>query len=604
MVNEVTIRIGGESGEGTISGGDILALASARWGYHVYTFRTFPAEILGGPCMFQVRISDHPVKSMGDYADVLICLNKEAFDRNVSELRHGGVLIYDPSDFTPETGDYITYAVPFNTIARKEIQLFQTKNMVMLGAICGLFGLPLEAIVQVVQSKLSKSRKANATLMEKNLLALEVAKNYVTEHLSKRDSYQLGLVERADRVVLNGNQAVVAGALAAQCGFFAGYPITPASDIMEGMAKELPLVGGTFLQAEDEMAALAAVLGASYGGVRAMTATSGPGFSLMTELIGLSSMAELPAVIIDAQRAGPSTGMPTKMEQSDLSFALHAGHGDTPRMIVAPASISDCYNLIILAFNMADQYQMPVLFLTDQSLTARVESVDRSVFKPAEIQKREQYHPQMRAENGSNGTSKHEQALASAGTASHGYSRYAYTESGVSPISTPGAGAAVYTATGLEHDEFGHPNYEPEDHTAMMHKRFSKLEAAAQVLPIPERYGDKDATIGVIGWGSTEGTIQEAVDRACANGHQVASLHLKILSPLPDQSIRDFIGSVQKVIVPECNYSGQLANLLGAKYGLQAIRVNKFGGIPFTAGEILQAIEEVNHGTSSHQSHA
>ena len=594
MVNEVTICIGGESGEGTISGGDILALASARWGYHVYTFRTFPAEILGGPCMFQVRISDHPVKSMEDYADVLICMNKEAYNRNVGKLRHGGVLIHDPSDFTPQTGDYITYAIPFNDIARKQVKLFQTKNMVVLGAISGLFGLPLEAITQVMQSKLSKSRKANATLMEKNLLALEIARNYVSEHISKADPYQLSPVEKADRVVLNGNQAIVAGALAAQCRFFAGYPITPASDIMEGMAKELPLVGGTFLQTEDEIAALAAILGASYGGARTMTATSGPGLSLMAELIGLASMAELPSVIIDAQRAGPSTGMPTKMEQSDLSFALYAGHGDAPRMIVAPANVADCYSLMILAFNMADQYQMPVLFLTDQSLAARVESIDLSHFKPAEIQERQQYHPRTHTENGSNGASKNEHAIASTGAVFHTYSRYAYTESGVSPISTPGPGAAVYTATGLEHDDYGHPRYDPEDHIAMTQKRFSKLATAAQVLPTPKRYGDEKATIGIIGWGSTEGTIQEAVDRARAKGYQAASLHLKILSPLPDQTICDFIESVQKVIVPECNYSGQLANLLSTKYGLQAIHVNKFGGIPFTTGEILQAIEEVS----------
>src|SRR6202048_4194906 len=220
MVNEVTIRIGGESGEGTISGGDIMALAAARWGYHVYTFRTFPAEILGGPCMFQVRIGNQPVRSMGAFADVLVCLNKEAYDRNVADLRHGGVLVYDPADFTPNAGDFIAYAVPFNEIARKEVQLFQTKNMVMLGAICGLFGPPLEAIVQVVESKLSKSRKSNPILMEKNMLALEVAKKYVIEQLSKHDSYQLGPVEKADRVVLNGNQAVVAGALAAQCRYF------------------------------------------------------------------------------------------------------------------------------------------------------------------------------------------------------------------------------------------------------------------------------------------------------------------------------------------------------------------------------------------------
>ncbi len=593
MENEVTIRIGGESGEGTISGGDILTQAASRWGYHVYTFRTFPAEILGGPCLFQVRISDQPVRSMGDYADVLICLNKEAYDRSIADLRQGGVLVYDPSDFTPpEDGNYITYPVPFNEIARKEIQLFQTKNMVMLGAISALFGPPLEAIENVVQSKLSKSRKANTTLMEKNTLALEAARKYVTEKLTKQDPYRLGSVEKADRVVLNGNQALVAGALAAQCRFFAGYPITPASDIMEALAKELPQVGGTFLQAEDEMAALAAVLGASYGGIRAMTATSGPGFSLMTELIGLASMAELPVVIVDAQRAGPSTGMPTKMEQSDLSMALNAGHGDTPRMIVAPANVTDCYTLMSLAFNMAERYQMPVLFLTDQSLTARVESLDKSIFKPMEVQRRIEYAAESSNGASSNGASEAGKVLAGAGA--HKYARYADTASGISPTTIPGPGALTYVATGLEHDEYGHPDYEPEDHTAMMQKRFRKLETAAEELPKPQRYGDEDATVGIIGWGSTEGAIQEAVDRARAKGYKVAALHPRILSPLPDSTMRSFIASVKKVIVAECNYSGQLANLLGARYGLQPTRLNKFGGIPFTAGEILRAIEEVS----------
>src|ERR1700693_323635 len=492
MENEITIRIGGESGEGTISGGDIIALGAARWGYHVYTFRTFPAEILGGPCMFQVRIGDQPIKSMGDYPDILVCLNKEAYDRNISDLRHGGVLVYDPADFTPEAGDFIAYGVPFNELARKEVQLFQTKNMVMLSAISALFGLPLEAIVQVVESKLSKSRKSNPILMEKNMLALDVAQKYVAEHLPKRDAYQLEPVEKADRVVLNGNQPVVAGALAAHCGFFAGYPITPASDIMEGLAKELPQVGGTFLQAEDEIAALAAVLGASFTGVRSMTATSGPGFSLMTELIGYASMAEIPAVIVDAQRAGPSTGMPTKMEQSDLSFALNAGHGDTPRMIVAPADVADCYSLMLLAFEMAERYQMPVIFLSDQSLTSRVESVDRSVFKPTELHERIQFNG-----NGANGASAQREAVTvGADSIEHSYARYTYTASGISAISAPGPGAYTYVATGLEHDDRGHPNYEPENHIAMMEKRYRKLATAAEELPKPQRYGDEDAPTG------------------------------------------------------------------------------------------------------------
>ncbi|HLI70258.1 MAG TPA: 2-oxoacid:acceptor oxidoreductase subunit alpha [Ktedonobacteraceae bacterium] len=591
MENEVTIRIGGESGEGTISGGDILALAAARWGYHVYTFRTFPAEILGGPCLFQVRISDQPVKSMGDYADVLICLNQEAYERSIKDVRHGGVIIYDPSDFTLETSDYITYAIPFNDIARKEVKMFQTKNMVMLGAISALFGPPLEAISQVVESKLSKSRKASEELMKNNILALDIAQKYVQEHITKRDTFHLGSVEKADRVVLNGNQAVVAGALAAQCGFFAGYPITPASDIMEGLAKELPQVGGTFLQAEDEIAALASVIGASFGGIRAMTATSGPGLSLMTELIGFASMCELPAVIVDAQRAGPSTGMPTKMEQSDLSFVLSASHGDAPRIVLAPANVSDCYTMMVQAFNLADRYQMPVIFLTDQSLTARVESVNRSVFKPLELQGRLEVH--VEGKEVPNGYYGHIAEAVPAGVSAHEYARYLYTDSGISPISTPGSGAPVYTATGLEHNQHGHPDYEPEDHVAMTQKRFRKLDTAMKELPQPQRYGDEDATVGLIGWGSTEGAIQEAVDRARAHGHKVAALHLRILSPLPDEAVHRFIHSVETLIVPECNYSGQLANLLGAKYGVQPIRVNKFGGIPFTAGEILRAIEEV-----------
>jgi 2-oxoglutarate ferredoxin oxidoreductase subunit alpha len=216
-----------------------------------------------------------------------------------------------------------------------------------------------------------------------------------------------------------------------------------------------------------------------------------------------------------------------------------------------------------------------------------VESLDKSIFKPMDVQRRVEY-----GSESSNGASEANKVLAGAGA--HKYARYADTASGISPISIPGPGALTYVATGLEHDVYGHPDYEPEDHTAMMQKRFRKLETAAEELPKPQRYGDEDATVGIIGWGSTEGAIQEAVDRARAKGYKVAALHPRILSPLPDSTMRSFIASVKKVIVAECNYSGQLANLLGARYGLQPIRLNKFGGIPFTAGEILRAIEEVS----------
>jgi 2-oxoglutarate ferredoxin oxidoreductase subunit alpha len=258
-------------------------------------------------------------------------------------------------------------------------------------------------------------------------------------------------------------------------------------------------------------------------------------------------------------------------------------------MVVAPADVADCYTLMVDAFNWAERYQVPVIYLSDQSLTARVESVDRGVFKPLQIERRSLAV----AQNGANGASGNGHA-ADAVEVAHAFARYAYTASGISPASTPGHGALSYVATGLEHDIHGHPDYEPEDHTAMTQKRFLKLALAADELPQPQRYGDEDASIGIIGWGSTEGTIQEAVDRARAKGYKVASMHPRVLSPLPERTLGEFIRSVKTLIVPECNYSGQLANLLGSKFGVQPIRVNKFGGIPFTAGEILQAIEEAN----------
>ena len=566
--SDIIIRIGGEGGEGVISAGDMFTIGAARTGFHVFTFRTYPAEIKGGHAWYQIRVSDKPVRSIGDGIDVLIAFDGEAYERHIGEVHEHGVVIYDPDRVRAgESDGRVMYPVPLQRIAREEIGFQRGKNVLTLGIMAGLFGLEPTSLEDLVRSRL----KRRAELLSKNLEALHHGYEY-TRQIRKEDGYYLGTSDHVSRLVMSGNDAIVAGALHAGCRFYAGYPITPASEILETMARELPKVGGVFLQAEDEIASLASCLGASFTGAKAMTATSGPGFSLMTELMGLASMAEVPVVIVDAQRAGPSTGMPTKLEQGDLSQALYGGHGDFPRIVVAPGSVEDCLHQTVHAFNLAEKYQMPVILLSDQSLSHRTESLETPDLSPLTVVERE------RPRDGDQ----------------EPYSRFRLTESGVSPMALPGLDAkGAYVAPGLEHDESGHPNLEPSVHEAMTQKRFRKLRAIEFEMGPVSRYGSQRPRVGIIGWGATEGAIQEAVDRAAAAGHEVAAMHPRVLNPLPEKEMGDFIASVEHIIVPEVNYQGQFAHHLAATFGFKPIRLNKYGGLPFTPGEIFRKIEEV-----------
>ncbi|MFB3094183.1 MAG: 2-oxoacid:acceptor oxidoreductase family protein, partial [Dehalococcoidia bacterium] len=378
--DDFIIRIGGDTAiGGVISTGENFTTAAARVGFQTFTFRTYPAEIKGGHAWFQVRISNKPVYSIGDGCDILIAFDQEAYELHRPNLNDGGVLIYDSGLVEPDTdSNIICYGVPFQKIAREELEFVRGTNVLILGVMAGLFGLPPASLEEMVRSRY----KRRAELMEKNIQALYHGYEY-TKKIQKEDKFWLGTADHVARLVMTGNDAITAGALHAGCRYFAGYPITPASDILETMASQLPRFGGVCLQAEDEMASIGSVIGASYAGAKAMTATSGPGFSLMTELMGLSSMAEIPIVIVNAQRSGPSTGMPTKLEQSDLFQALYGGHGDFPRIVLAPASVQNCFRVTVLAFGLAEKYQCPVILLSDQSLSHRTETireVDTDVF--------------------------------------------------------------------------------------------------------------------------------------------------------------------------------------------------------------------------------
>ena len=574
---DLVIRIAGEAGEGILSSGQLLAQAAARAGLNIVTYFNPPAEIKGGHSFFQMRLSGGPLYNEGDSLDTLLAFNYEAYERNVGDLRPGGLVVFDSSEFTPpQLHGHRQVALPLTRIARTQLKFELAKNVVAVGAMAALLDLPTERIVGLLTERFERKGEE---VLNKNLDALEAGFRHVRRHFPDwRDFVLQPRPSRADEIVVSGNQALALGALAAGVRFFAGYPITPASEIMEFLAENLPKVGGTVIQAEDELAAIGMVLGASYAGAKAMTATSGPGFSLMVEMLGLASMAELPCVVVDAQRAGPSTGMPTRHEQGDLYLAALGGHGEVPRIVLAPTSVEDCFYQAVNAFNLAERYQVPVIALTDTVLAVRTENIPRPNIAALRLDSRAVYQPDRQQGP---------------------YRRYDLsTPDGVSPMSLPGQPGGQYTATGLEHGDRGRPRYDSSTHTTMTEKRFRKLEAAARQAPEPLRYGDPEAEIGIVTWGSTTGAVVEAIDRARERGVSVELLAPRMLRPLPDHQIARFLESKTAILVPEVNYSGQLADLLAARYRRDLRRLNRYGGMAVRVRDVLEAIEEVRPGVA------
>lgn len=572
---DLVIRIAGESGEGVISTGDLVTQAAARAGFEIITFKTYPAEIKGGHCLYQLRLSDGRVYTEGDALDILIAFNQEAYDKHYAELKPDGMLLYDPGAFEPPAEvsrqNQVFYAVPLAEIARTKLKFELGKNVVGVGVIAALFGLPREFIEKLLQEKFAKKGE---DVVKKNLAALDAGIQYVEENIKDRERFLLkSNPPSPDKIIIGGNLALALGAIAAGCRNMYGYPITPASDILEFLAAELPKLGGVAIQAEDEIASIGMVMGASYAGHKAMTSTSGPGVSLMVEWIGYSSMAEIPAVIVDVQRAGPSTGMPTKHEQGDLNLAVFGAAGEAQKLVIAPVSVTDCFWQIINAFNLTEKYQLPCILLSDTVLATRTESISRPNL--AQIEVIERAKPPLNGHN-----------------SPENYRRYEVTETGVSPMSVPGMRGGQYVSTGLEHSEYGRPRYDVKSHSQMTEKRFRKLDHLAidPDLPPAEQAGNPDAEIGIITWGSTWGDVVEVVREAEKLGIAVEALAPKVLWPLPTNQLDQFMKSKRVIICPEVNYTGQFAELLKAHYLRDIIKVNTYGGAPFKASQILEVV--------------
>jgi 2-oxoglutarate ferredoxin oxidoreductase subunit alpha len=429
----------------------------------------------------------------------------------------------------------------------------------------------------------SKLAKKGEDILNKNLRAIELGYAWVQEHVKERSSLEVRPSRLEGRIVLSGNTAIALGALVAGCRRYAGYPITPATDIMEFLAEELPKLGGAVIQAEDEIAAIGMVVGSSYAGQKSMTATSGPGLSLMTEMLGLASMAEIPAVIVDCQRAGPSTGMPTRHEQGDLNHAVFASHGEASRVVLAPTSVTDCFWTIIHAFNLAEEFQLPAIVLQDTVLAVRTESIPRPDLSQVQLTQRQTFA--YRDANSTNGHGYDAQS------GPERYLRYQLTSDGVSAMAIPGTPGGAYVATGLEHTQAANTSSDARNHSAMTEKRFKKLEGVLAKAPPAHEYGDPSAEIGFLTWGSTLGAVNEAIDRLSADGIKAHALAPRLLWPLPTHQIDSFLKGKRVVYVPEVNYTGQFAQILRAHYqDVQFTSINVYGGQPFSVSRIVEAV--------------
>jgi 2-oxoglutarate/2-oxoacid ferredoxin oxidoreductase subunit alpha len=565
---DLIIRIGGEGGEGVVSAGDFIAAACARAGLEVYTFKTFPAEIKGGYCMYQVRTSPDRVYNQGDTFDVFCAFNGEAYELNKHLLIPGSVFVYDGpgGDFEPEIPEgVIAYPIPMTKTAQA-LKSKRSKNMVALGALSALFNINEATLKEVLTSKF---KKKGEDILNFNLGAFDEGKK-LAQALKKDDSFRVADAKDPDDVIIiSGNDACGMGAVLGGLDFFSAYPITPATEIAKFVATHLPKKAGTLLQAEDEIASIAQVLGASYAGKKCMTATSGPGLALMSEMLGMSTMSETPCMLVDVQRGGPSTGMPTKHEQSDLFLAIHGSHGDATRIVLSVEDVNDCINMTVDALNLAEEYQCPVLLLSDGSLAFSTQTVPAPKPENFKIVTRKKWDGEGE------------------------YKRYELTDDNISPMADPGTPGAQHIATGLEHNEKGSPSWDINNRDLQMDKRFDKFNTVIDNCPPAEVDGDGDADLGVIAWGSTIGVVREAVDRMRADGMKVKGFYPKLMWPMPVDQYEAFAKTCKKILVPEVNYQGQLAHFIRSETSIDPISYPICQGLPFTPAEIIAKSKEV-----------
>lgn len=596
MRSDLTFLLVGSGGDGVVTAGELIAQWAARDGIFAVKTEAYGPQIRGGESSCTIRVASQEVYAQGDAADVLVVFGWGDFRRFRGEVSVApdAVVLYEASGGAPAPEDIDgtgigestrLIPVPFEELGKTSAGRVGAKNVVTLGVLAELFGLPTETIRGAMHERFTKKKPA---LAESNARAFEAGIAWarslgdeaaVAAVADKRFQYE----RREPRLLLSGNEASALGALHAGCRFFAGYPITPSSEILHFLSENLPRIGGSVVQTEDELAAIGCVIGASFAGVKSMTATSGPGLSLMIEMLGLAAMAEVPAVIVDVQRGGPSTGNPTRSEQSDLLQSLFGTHGDAPRVVLACADVEDCFHATAEAFNIAEEFQLPVLVLSDQAVGQRKETLSADTLVH---EVRERLLP------------KAEDLVK--------YERYRDTPTGVSPMAIPGTRGGAYQTNGLEHDESGRPNSQYLAHEKMNAKRYRKMWSIRDRYRFHRRYGPPRADLGIVCWGSSKGPVQAAVrqaNEAAARGEgpRVAAFVPQMMYPFPKADFERFLGEVDALLVVEISYTAQFYKYLRTFLDLpERARVFKrSGGKELSVAEVLSAIDEALGGASS-----
>ncbi|AHN21001.1 2-oxoacid:acceptor oxidoreductase subunit alpha [Lysinibacillus sphaericus] len=577
MLHQLSWKVGGQQGEGIESTGEIFSMAMNRLGYFLYGYRHFSSRIKGGHTNNKITVRPTEVRSIADDLDILVAFDQETIDVNYKELTEKGIILADAKfePVKPEDSKAPLFAVPFTEVAA-ELGTTLMKNMVAIGATASLLNLEDAVFQNVVDDIFGKKGEE---VVQKNMEAIARGHDMMNELLGDRvGEWALAPADGKRRMFMIGNDAVALGALAAGTRFMAAYPITPASEIMEYLIKKLPKFGGAVIQTEDEIAAATMAIGANFGGVRSFTASAGPGLSLMMEAIGLSGMTEQPLVVIDTQRGGPSTGLPTKQEQSDLMAMLYGTHGEIPKVVIAPSTMEEAFFDTIQAFNIAEELQLPVILMTDLQLSLGKQTVEPFDYNKIEIRR---------------GKIVTDDIEASADKAY--FKRYEDTEDGISPRVLPGHLNGIHHVTGVEHDETGKPSEATGNRRAQMDKRFRKLEALKFDTPVYKNAPHEEADVLLVGFNSTRGAIEEVQERLNAQGMKVNHAHIRLIHPFPSAEMAPLVAKAKKVIVVENNYTGQLANIMKMNIGGhdKIEMITKYNGTPFLPGELENRVKEL-----------
>lgn len=555
---DFVVRFAGEGGQGFLSAAVGFASANTQAGYHTQTFATFPSQITGGPTWMQARISTSPVLSRGDDLDVLVVFSEDAYDTHKDEVKDGGLILYDSDKLQLEDGGR-SIGIPFDKLG-KSTGNPRAANMVMMGALARLVGMPQDILEDFVKSRWGNTDRYGDQIVPQNIHALTLGRSAFESEITLGD-LEPPIKPDHDQIFVNGNEAIALGALASGLQFYVGYPISPATSILVWMEENLVGDGRFAYQVSSEIEAITAVIGASYSGVKAMTATAGPGFSLMGEGLGLAWMAEIPAVIVDVQRGGPATGLPTKTEQSDLLSSLNPAHGDVRMPVIAPGTVEECFYATVSAFNWAERYQGPVILLSEHSLSERQQNIAKPDLVKLEIENREVY------------------------SGEDGYHRYEPLD--LSPMPLPGRPGS-YVANASEHDGMGDTTHLPSRHIQMTERRFGKLKLLDDGAYESERV---ESSVALMPWGGSKGSAREAYMQLIEAGEYLAWYYTMYLNPLPPKMLSE-LRQKELVLVPELNYLGQFSSVLRSQ-GVKAESITQYTGLPFKVSDLVTRISDV-----------